>query len=87
MSKKNDKNTRTYFDDKSSLKCKSLIPERKKYSVIAMNLETEEDVEKVIHQCELIRQEITGGYSSQQSVFSDKVIVEGTHQLHPSGSD
>ena len=38
-----------------------MFPERKKYSVIAMNLETVEDVEKVIHQCELIRQEITGG--------------------------
>ena len=35
--------------------------EQKRYSVIAMNLETVEDVEKVIHQCELIRQEITGG--------------------------
>ena len=67
MSEKNEKKTRVYFDDKSSLKCKSLIPERKKYSVIAMNLETVEDVEKVIHQCELIRQEMTGVYSSQQS--------------------
>ncbi|MBO4958953.1 MULTISPECIES: hypothetical protein [Butyricimonas] len=39
-----------------------MVPqEQKRYSVIAMNLETVEDVEKVIHQCELIRQEITGG--------------------------
>lgn len=48
------------FDD-GSIRGKAVFSERGKYSVIAMNLETVEDVEKVIHQCELIRQEITGG--------------------------
>lgn len=69
MSERDEKKTGTYFNDKSSLKCKSLIPERKKYSVIAMNLETGEDVEKVIHQRELIRQEITGGIISTICFF------------------
>lgn len=47
--------------DNFSIRGKAVFSERKKYSVIAMNLETIEDVEKVIHQCELIRQEISGG--------------------------
>ena len=47
--------------DDCSIRGKAVFPERKKYSVIAMNLETAEDIEKVIPQCELIRQEITGG--------------------------
>lgn len=50
------------FSSKGSLEGEFVCqPKRKSYSVIAMNLETEDDVEKVIHQCELIRQEITGG--------------------------
>lgn len=33
----------------------------KSYSIIAMNLETTEDVEKVIRQCESIKEQMTGG--------------------------
>lgn len=33
----------------------------KSYSVIAMNLETVEDVEKVICQCESIKEQMAGG--------------------------
>lgn len=33
----------------------------KSYSVIALNLETMEDVDKVIRQCESIKNQMTGG--------------------------
>jgi hypothetical protein len=33
----------------------------KSYSIIAMNLETVDDVDKVIRQCESIKKQITGG--------------------------
>lgn len=33
----------------------------KSHSIIAMNLETVEDVEKVIRQCESIKEQISGG--------------------------
>lgn len=32
----------------------------KSYSIVAMNLETVDDVDKVIRQCELVKEEMTG---------------------------
>lgn len=46
----------------------------KSYSIIAMNLETVDDVDKVIRQCESIKKELTGG-SRKLSIVENGTIV------------
>lgn len=52
-----------YIIKNDSLSMKAIIAfERpKSFSVIALNLETVEDVEKVIRQCRSIKEQMTGG--------------------------
>lgn len=50
----------------------------KSYSVIALNLETIEDVEKVIRQCESLKEKMTGGYW-KPAIKSDGSIVMEYH--------
>lgn len=48
-------------DDAMSMKGEIQLNRRKSYSVIAMNLETVDDVDEVIRQCESIKEQMTGG--------------------------
>lgn len=52
-----------YIIKDESLKAegKIVFEKPKSYSIIAMNLETAEDVDKVIRQCESIKEQMTGG--------------------------
>lgn len=49
-------------DEALSKKGKIEFHRPKSYSIIAMNLETTEDVDKVIRQCESIKEQMTGGF-------------------------
>lgn len=46
----------------------------KSCSIIAMNLETVEDVDKVIRQCESIKEQMTGG-SLKLSIAENRTII------------
>lgn len=48
-------------DEALCMKGKIKYNRPKSYSIIAMNLETVDDVDKVIRQCESIKKQITGG--------------------------
>lgn len=48
-------------DETISMKGKIEFNRPKSYSVLAMNLETVEDVEKVIRQCEFLKEQLVGG--------------------------
>lgn len=48
-------------DESVKMTGKINISKPKNYSVIALNLESVEDVEKVIRQCESIKEQMTGG--------------------------
>lgn len=48
-------------DDSLSVKAEIAFDRPKSYSIIAMNLETVEDVEKVIRQCESLKEQMTDG--------------------------
>lgn len=56
------------FDNNISMegKMKSIKP--KSHSITAMNLETIEDVDKVIHQCELLKEEMTNELSDNLNI-------------------
>ena len=47
----------------------------KSYSIIAMNLETVEDVEKVIRQCESIKEQMTGGTNHKE--LNQPILIAG----------
>lgn len=65
-----------YIIKDESLKAegKIVFEKPKSYSVIALNLETIEDVEKVIRQCESIKNQMTGG-SLRLSIAENGTIV------------
>lgn len=48
-------------DESLKAEGKIVFEKPKSYSVIALNLEAIEDVEKVIRQCESIKEQMTGG--------------------------
>lgn len=48
-------------DDSLAMKARVIFEKPKSFSIIAMNLETVEDVEKVIRQCKSIKEQMTGG--------------------------
>lgn len=50
-----------YIIEHMALRAKVIFEKNKSYSVIALNLETVEDVEKVIRQCELLKEQIDDG--------------------------
>lgn len=51
-------------DESQAMKGKVEFIKPKSYSIIAMNLETVDDVDKVIRQCESIKEQISGGLPS-----------------------
>lgn len=60
-------------DESLKMEGKIVFEKPKSYSIIAMNLETVEDVEKVIRQCEFVKEQITSGYS----VKKENIYLQG----------
>lgn len=54
-----------FKDDSLTIKGKLLLKRPKSFSIIAMNLETTEDVDKVIQQCEDIKKQISSAVNNE----------------------
>lgn len=74
MEKKKTKAGKLTIDSGTLSMCSTKLNLPKSHSIIALNLQTVEDVEQVIRQCEALKGQMQGGLMVDKNTIRDSIV-------------